>query len=150
HLRNGKRQITSRIGDGEILDVKWRRTRGTTMADGSVAKIAERRNGPGVAVLVNQTVVRPRVSLNEPNHIPRRQPSHLAFPDHVHDFVTLDCPPRTVKGPESLTGVDPPLDRSVVLLHDIVQIVAGAAATSPDEFLLLLQFLDHLWISGRR
>jgi hypothetical protein len=30
---------------------------------GSVAKIAERRNGPGAAVLMDQTVVRPRVSL---------------------------------------------------------------------------------------
>ena len=54
-----------------------------------------------------------------------------------------NSPLRSVEGPESLTGVDPSLDRPVVLFHDVVQVWTGATATALAHFSLLLQFGDH-------
>jgi hypothetical protein len=34
--------------------------------------------------------------LNLPGHIPFRQPSHLAFPDHVQNLVALNRSPRPI------------------------------------------------------
>jgi hypothetical protein len=36
---------------------------------------------------------RHRQEQDQSQHIPFGQPSHLAFPDHVHDFISLDRPP---------------------------------------------------------
>jgi hypothetical protein len=48
-------------------------------------------------------------------HIPFGQLSHLAFPNHVHDLISLDGPQDPVKGSEHLAGVDPSFDRSMIL-----------------------------------
>ena len=37
-----------------------------------------------------------------PGHVTLGQPPHLPFPNHVHHFVTLDCPACAVEGPEPL------------------------------------------------
>jgi hypothetical protein len=41
---------------------------------------------------------------DQPSDIPFGQPAHLAFPDHVHDFVALHRPPGCVEGPKPLAG----------------------------------------------
>jgi hypothetical protein len=58
--------------------------------------------------------------LNLPQDIPFRQPPHLAFPDHVQNFAALNRPPRSIERSKSLAGIHPPLDRSMILFHNIV------------------------------
>jgi hypothetical protein len=81
-----------------------------------------------------------------PPHKVFGQPSYLAFPDHVHSLVALNRPPRSLKRSEALAGVHPALDRSMVLLHNIVQVRAGATPASALQFPFLLQFPDHFRI----
>ena len=83
---------------------------------------------------------------DQPQHIPFGQPPHLAFPDHVHCLISLDRPPRPVKGSEPLAGVDPSFDRSMILFHQIVQVRTRTTPTPTTQFALLLQFRHHLGI----
>ena len=76
------------------------------------------------------------------------QPSHLAFPDHVHCLVSLDRPPRPVKRLEPLAGIDPSFDRPVVLLHDMVQVGTDTTTAATAEFALSLQFRYNVGIGG--
>src|SRR6266581_915027 len=101
---------------------------------GCVAKKIERPNCTGLAAHVNYSALNPQGLVDEqdqPNHIPFGQPPHLAFPDHVHDFVALNGSLGSVEGAEPLTRVDPSLDGAVALLHDVVQVRTGATATPP-------------------
>ena len=68
---------------------------------------------------------------DQSQHIPFGQPSHLAFPDHVHNLISLDRPPGPVKGSEPLASVDPSFDRSMILFHYVVQVRTGTTATPP-------------------
>jgi hypothetical protein len=43
-------------------------------------------------------------------------PARLAFADHMDRIVAGDRAPSSPEGAEMLTGVDPPLDGTVVLL----------------------------------
>ncbi len=55
-----------------------------------------------------------------------------------------------MEGAEPLARVDSPLDRAVVLFHDVVQIRTGATATPPAQFPFRLQFRNHLrvrWVA---
>jgi hypothetical protein len=81
--------------------------------------------------------------LDLPAHIAFRQPSHLAFPDHMQNLVPLNRSPRAIEGSKALTGIHPALDRSMVLLYDIVQVRAGSTATSAPKSPFLLQLRDH-------
>jgi hypothetical protein len=58
--------------------------------------------------------------LNLPKDIPFGQPPHLAFPDHVQNLVALNRAPRSIERSKTLAGIHPPLDRSMVLFHNIV------------------------------
>src|SRR5258706_3786429 len=58
--------------------------------------------------------------LNLPNDIPFRQPPHLAFADHVQNLVALNRPPGSIERSETLAGIHPPFDRSMILFHYIV------------------------------
>ena len=71
---------------------------------------------------------------NQSNHIPFEQPSHLAFPDHVHRFIALNRPAGSVEGPKPPAGVNPSFDSPVVLLHDVVLVGTRATATAPAQF----------------
>jgi len=72
----------------------------------------------------------------------------LAFPDHVYRLVSLDRPARPVKRSEPLAGINPSFDRSVVLLHDMVQVGTNTTAATTTEFAFLLQFRHDVGISG--
>ena len=61
---------------------------------GSVARTVEISNRAGLAVRVNYSAPQPERLVDEQdqaNHIPFGQPPHLAFPDHVHRCVALNC-----------------------------------------------------------
>lgn len=58
--------------------------------------------------------------LNLPGRIPFRQPPHLAFPDHVHCLIALNCPPRSIERSKTLAGIHSPLDPPMVLFHNII------------------------------
>jgi hypothetical protein len=60
------------------------------------------------------------VELNLSKDIPFRQPPYLAFPDHVHNLVALNRPPGSIERSKTSVGIHPPLDRSMVLFHQIV------------------------------
>ena len=83
---------------------------------------------------------------DQPQYVSFGLPPHLAFSDHVHHLVSLDRPPGPMKRSESLAGVNPSVDRSMILLHDVVQVRTGTAAAPPAEFALLLQFCHDLGV----
>jgi hypothetical protein len=58
--------------------------------------------------------------LNLSKHIPFRQPPDLAFPDHVQNLVALNRPPGSIERSESLAGIHPTLDPSMVLFYNII------------------------------
>src|SRR2546429_1876471 len=61
---------------------------------GSVARTVEISNRAGLAVRVNYSAPQPERLVDEQdqaNHIPFGRPPHLAFPDHVHRCVALNC-----------------------------------------------------------
>ena len=63
--------------------------------------------------------------LNLSPHIRTAHPPRLPLPDHVHVLVALDRSPRRVECTKALLGLHASFDRSMILLHDVVQ------ATSP-------------------
>ena len=62
-------------------------------------------------------------SVNEPalpEHIALRQPPDLPFPDQMHRLVTVDRPQCPFCRPEPQTRRNALLDKSMVLLNDVV------------------------------
>ena len=53
-------------------------------------------------------------------------PFNLSLPDHVHDLITADSPPRRVETEEAESGIDPALYESVILLDYIIEVFAAA------------------------
>jgi hypothetical protein len=58
--------------------------------------------------------------LNLANDILFWQPPHLAFPDHVQNLVALNRAPGSIQRSKTLAGIHPPLDRPMILFHNIV------------------------------
>src|SRR5437868_12416456 len=74
------------------------------------------------------------------------RPSNLSFADHVHCFIALDRSFYSGKRAEAEARIDPPFDRTVILLDNIVEVRDNAAATSLAECMILLQFVNNLGI----
>jgi hypothetical protein len=55
-----------------------------------------------------------------PIHIALRQPPDLPFPDQMYGFVTIDRPQCSFRRPEPQTRRYSLLDKSMVLLNDVV------------------------------
>jgi len=51
---------------------------------------------------------------------------NLSLPDHVHDLIPTDGPPRRVETEEAESGVDPSLYESVILLDYVIEVFAAA------------------------
>ena len=75
--------------------------------------------------------------LNLSPHIRTAHPPRLPLPDHVHGLVALDRSPRRLKLTKSLLGFHASFDRSMILLHDVVQVLDRpvAATASQESFL---------------
>src|SRR5262249_11150577 len=59
-------------------------------------------------------------------NIPFPDSFHLSLPDHVHDFITADGPPRCLETEEAESRIDSAFYESVILLDDIIEIFALA------------------------
>ena len=71
--------------------------------------------------------------LKLPDNIVTRKPPDLPFSRHVDCLITVDCAPSRVEGAKALLRIKALLDRAMVLLDDIVQILNGpvtAASTN--------------------
>jgi hypothetical protein len=66
------------------------------------------------------------------------QPPHLALLNYVHRLIALNRSLRSVEFSIPLLGVHSPLDRAMVLLDDVVQILDGSMAARASEHLFLL------------
>jgi hypothetical protein len=73
---------------------------------------------------------------DQSQHIPFGQPSHLAFPDHVHDFISLDRPPVPLKDRNPWLALTRRLI-AMILFHYVVQVRTGTTAT------VVLQSCQH-------
>ena len=49
-------------------------------------------------------------------------PSHLSFPDHVHDLISLEGSPCRFKRKEAQPRFDQPFDEAVVLFNEVVHV----------------------------
>ena len=80
--------------------------------------------------------------------IARRQPADLSLPDGMHRLIALYRSPRTLCRTESEVRRDPLLDKTMVLLDDVVQIGSGSAATSSAQFTRFPQLGDGAGVRG--
>jgi len=71
------------------------------------------------------------------------QPSNLSLADHMHCFISLDRSLRTREGAEAEARLDPPFDRTVILLDNVVEVSDDATSTSPTECMSPLQFVKN-------
>ena len=67
-------------------------------------------------------------------------PSRLPLPDHVYRFVSLNRSPRRLELAKVLLGLQA-LDRSMILLQDIIQVLdrSMSAAAAQSSFLLYVR-----------
>jgi hypothetical protein len=72
----------------------------------------------------------------------------LTFADHVHGLVAGNCAPRKPERAEMLTGVDPTLDRPVILFQDVIEILYGAVLAVVGQIACGLEYGNGGWISG--
>src|SRR5260370_10018614 len=79
-------------------------------------------SGGEVKELVDESIL--------PPHILTAHSPDLTFSQDVDRFITLDGPPSRLEITESLLVVPSPLDCSVILLQDIVQVLHAPMPTS--------------------
>ena len=53
-------------------------------------------------------------------------PFNLSLPNHVHDLIPSDGPPRRVETEEAESGIDPALYESVILLDYVIEVFAAS------------------------
>jgi hypothetical protein len=51
---------------------------------------------------------------------------NLPLPDHVHELIPSDGPPRRVETEEAESGIDSALYESVILLDNVIEVFAAA------------------------
>src|SRR5215471_4593091 len=76
--------------------------------------------------------------LNLPPNIGTAHPPRLPLPDHVHRLVSLNRSACRLKFAKALLGVNPSLDRSVVLFKDVVQVLHRPVSTTAAKGAFLL------------
>src|SRR5215472_7778119 len=73
-------------------------------------------------------------------------PSNSPFPNHTHRFNSLQGSPRTLKRAVALGQPSSLLDGTMVLLHNVIQILALPQATTTAQRAFRLECLDCRWI----
>jgi hypothetical protein len=76
------------------------------------------------------------------------QPSNLSFADHVHCFIALDRSLCARERAKAEARPDPPFDRTVILLDNVIQIRDDTTATSLAECMRPLQFVNERGYDG--
>ena len=66
----------------------------------------------------------------------------------MHCFVALDRSLRARERVETEARPDPPFDRTVILLDDVVEVRDDATATSLAEYMSPFQFVDNRGYDG--
>ena len=56
---------------------------------------------------------------------------HLAFPDHVHDLISLQGSPRTLEGKEAHPRLDQPFDEAMILFNQVIQVFEAGVSSTP-------------------
>jgi hypothetical protein len=77
-------------------------------------------------------------------------PPNLPLAEHIHRFVTLNRPSRSLEFPEPLLGVYSTLDRSMVLFQDVVQVLYRPMSAAPPERSFLLYVWDRRAVDRRQ
>ena len=75
-------------------------------------------------------------------------PSNLSLSQHVDRFITLNRSSRRLELAESLLGVHPSFDRSMVLFDDVVQVLYGPVPAATAESPFLLNSRDRRGVDG--
>jgi hypothetical protein len=70
----------------------------------------------------------------------------LPLSNRVHRFVSLDRSPSSPKGPKALARPHSPLDRSMVLFHDVVQVLHRSQLASPSQPAFAFHLFHDRWV----
>jgi hypothetical protein len=73
----------------------------------------------------------------------------LALPNYIDRLVALNRSSRRLEFAKPLLGVHSPLDRAMILLDDVVQILDGSVAAPAAERLFLLYVCDGRAVDRR-
>jgi hypothetical protein len=96
------------------------------------------------------------------SHIPFCHPSHLPFPHHVHDLVSLEGSPRCQIGKEAHSQLRQSLDEPMILFDQIVEVLDLSQCTAFRKVSCCLEFpkrfwrgrvfvdIDHAWLARMR
>ncbi len=60
---------------------------------------------------------------NLTHDVPFFDATHLPFPDHVHDLISLQSSPRALERKEAQPRFDASFDEAVILFDDVVQVL---------------------------
>ncbi len=114
--------------------------------EGCVATFKKRQESDGSGRAGAVSCNHPEQLVDELNLSPTIRTAHpprLPLPDHVHGLVALDRSPRRVECTKALLRCYASFDRSMILLHDVVQVlvrrrgptrrVSGAAGAHESE-----------------
>src|ERR1700704_5019063 len=74
--------------------------------------------------------------------------SCLPLSDRLHRFVSLDRSPSSPKGPKALARPHSPLDRSMVLFQDVVQVLHRSQLASPPQRAFGFQLFNDWRVRG--
>ena len=83
-----------------------------------------------------------------PSHIPTVRPPDLTFSQDIDCFTAVNGPSCRLESAESLLGGHAPLDGSVILFQDIVQVLHGPMPTSMAKWKRDKdRFVYEIWIA---
>ena len=100
---------------------------------GCVATFKKRQESDGSGRAGAVSCNHPEQLVDELNLSPTIQTAHpprLPLPDHVHGLVALDRSPRRVECTKALLRLHASFDRSMILLHDVVQVLDRSVAAT--------------------
>ena len=80
--------------------------------------------------------------MQQNNPLARRSPTRLAFADHMDRLVAGDRTPSSPKRAKMLAGVNPALDRPVILFKYIVEVLHRSMSAVPLQSSLGLELHD--------
>ena len=99
--------------------------------DGSVATLKEQAQKGSVGSASPRNLEQSCDEIETALNLTDPYSSCLPLSNRVHRFVSLDRPPGSPKGSKALARPHSPLDRSMVLFHDVIQVLHRSQLASP-------------------